>query len=339
MKRVAVVGHADADGHVIAEQVRRNLATVPNFDVSVVVDPLRTRDHHAWLKLDSLRDHVDGCDLVFFVDMMFAPASFAEEAGALVSFTKDRPSTLFFLIDHHPLPLRRLTQTSNLRALYRPDVLDCTFGHASFLMLVAALLESQPTRAHKLKRPVHIRLAKGIHRAAAIGGPLPGEKLMALLRNDRWSDLEELGNDDPSFHRLPRGRRPKDSPISDTLKRLDLLATELIRSRHPSRESPPNQARELMSYDFDQTTQPSPNFQLPDHAARENPKDLESIVLILELAAIRLTDDPEATFTTAELLAVARELGGDLLIEESDIKIVLGKAGFLKKVGNRLQMR
>jgi len=334
MKRVAVVGHADADGHVIAEQVRRNLAAVPSFDLSLVVDPARTRDHHAWLHLDSMSEEIDGCDMVFFVDMMFAPTSFAEEASALVTFAEQRPSTLFFLIDHHPLPLRRLTQTRNLRALYSPDVLDCTFGHVSFLMLVAALLESQPTRAHKLKRPAHILLAKGIHRAAAPGGPLPGEKLMALLRNDRWAELEELGRDDPSFHRLPRGRRPKGSPISDILQRLDLLATELLRDPQPT------EPREFMAYDFDTLTESPTGFEAIVHSPRQDPKDLESIVLVLELAALRLTPHPEATFTTAELLNCARELAGESFrIDESDIKIVLGKAGFLKRMGGRLQLK
>lgn len=205
-------------------------------------------------------------------------------------------------------------------------------------MLLAALLESQPSRAHKLKKPIDIVLARGLRRAAAPGGPLPGEKLMALLRHDRWTDLEDLGRDDPAFHRLHRGFRAKGSPISDTLQRLDRLATELLGS--PVQSQPPEQAREFMSYDFEGSPGTSVPVAMLDDAARSNPKDLEAIVLVLELAAIRLTDGPDSTFSVAELLAAAREIGGEQLkIEESDIKIVLGKAGFLKKAGNRLQMR
>src|SRR5665213_3473869 len=123
-KSVVVVGHADADGHLITEQVRRNLASVKNFDVSAVVDPVRTKDHRAWLALDLLSE-VDNADYVFFVDLMFAPASFTEEAKALVQFVNDRPEKQFFLIDHHPLPLRRLENAKNLHVAYRPEVFDC----------------------------------------------------------------------------------------------------------------------------------------------------------------------------------------------------------------------
>ncbi len=73
---VLVVGHADADGHIITEQVRRNLALIDTFDVKTVVDPLRTKDHKAWMKLETLTE-IDDSDIVFFVDMMFAPARIA----------------------------------------------------------------------------------------------------------------------------------------------------------------------------------------------------------------------------------------------------------------------
>ena len=75
MTRVLVVGHADADGHLITEQVRRNLNLIPGFEVTAVVDPERTKDHRAWNKLNSLRE-VEDADIVFFVDMMFAPMTF-----------------------------------------------------------------------------------------------------------------------------------------------------------------------------------------------------------------------------------------------------------------------
>ena len=50
--RALVIGHADADGYIIAEQTRRNLAEVKSFEVDVVVDPHRTKDHKTWLNLD-----------------------------------------------------------------------------------------------------------------------------------------------------------------------------------------------------------------------------------------------------------------------------------------------
>lgn len=94
-----------------------------------------------------------------------------------------------------------------------------------------------------------------------------------------------------------------------------------------------------MAYDFD-TSPASPTVvSVPDLGERKNPKDLEAIVLVLELAAIRLTDKPGSTFSAAELLAAAHDLAGTDTIEESDIKIVLGKAGFLRKSRNRFQLK
>jgi hypothetical protein len=93
--RVVVIGHADADGYIIAEQTRRNLAQVKSFDVDVVVDPRRTKDHKAWLNLDQLNE-IDRADYVFFVDLMFAPATYAAEARALTDFVRRQPKKSFF---------------------------------------------------------------------------------------------------------------------------------------------------------------------------------------------------------------------------------------------------
>ena len=103
-QRVVVIGHADADGYIIAEQTRRNLAQVKSFDVNVVVDPHRTKDHNTWLHLDQFNE-IDSADYVFFVDLMFAPNTYATEAQALTDFVQSKPQKKFFLVDHHPLPL------------------------------------------------------------------------------------------------------------------------------------------------------------------------------------------------------------------------------------------
>lgn len=337
MKRVLVVSHADGDGHLIAEQVRRNLTAVPAFEVATVVDPQRTQDHKTWTKLETIRE-IDSCEIVFFVDLMFAPASFGREADALVRFVGERPAKRFFVLDHHPLPLRRLEQAPNVRAVYRPDVMDCTFGTASPMMVIAALLEKQPTRARALKRPSDDLLAMGIKRAAAPGGPLAGPKLSALLQFDCWGELAELGRDDPSYHRLPRGRRPAGQPISEVMRRLERLAADLLESRKPPpvlRED--HLARSPMSYDYDVAEQaPAASPITPS-----SPRDLEAIVVLLELAAIYLTHGPDSTFAAEQLLAEARSIGGEEIpLEETDVQIVLGKAGFLRKVpGGRFQLK
>ena len=334
MKRqVLVVSHADADGHVIAEQVRRNLESVKSFDVTTVVDPRRTAGHKAWTHLDLLTE-IETSDIVFFVDLMFAPASFGAEADALVHFAKRHPQKRFFVLDHHPLPLRRLGAAPNLRAIYRQDVLDCTFGTSSPMMIIAALCESQPTRAKELKKPIDDDIAKGMKRAAAIGGPLSGPKLSALLRFGCWNELASLGREDASEHRLPRGRRPAGDQPSKKLSQLNKAATELLTSATTSRHHARGTA---MSYDFETATDRKPP-KVADYVPQKH--DLETVVILLQLAAIELTPTAGTEFTLEELLDTARSLSGDdVVIDETDVKIVLGKAGFLKKVGANFRLK
>lgn len=84
-----------------------------------------------------------------------------------------------------------------------------------------------------------------------------------------------------------------------------------------------------MPYDFDHATdRGSPAWSGPVlHGS-----DLEAIVMLLELAAIYLTPAPGTTFTLTELLAQAREIGGEaIVLAERDAKIVVDHAKFLKK--------
>jgi hypothetical protein len=333
VKQVLIMSHADADGHVIAEQVRRNLVMVPTFEVSTVVDTERTRDHRIWMNLERISE-IETSEIVFFVDLMFAPPSFVAEAEALVGFVLQRRTKEFFLLDHHPLPLKRLSHAYNLHSVYRPDVVDCTFGHASWLMVIAALLEKQPTRI--IANAEQKLLAKGVKRAAAIGGPLAGDKLLTLMRFERWGELLELGRDDAIFHRLPRGRRPTNDPLSDLMHQLDRLATDLLQFP-PGAGKPHLKRSAAISYDLDLVpsgVSPAPIITPSD------PRDLEAIMTLLELAAISLTEDPDSSFTMQQLLERARELGGsEVRVDENDIKIVLGKAGFLKKEGGRFRLK
>lgn len=339
MRNVLVVSHADADGHVIAEQVRRNLALVPTFHVSTIVDPERTKDHKTWTKLDAFPE-IETAELVFFVDLMFAPASFTAEAEALVEFVSKRPAKRFFVLDHHPVPFRLLERAPNLRALYQRDVVDCTFGIPSWMMCIAALLEKQHTRIGSLTTDTHKQLAEGIRRAAAPGGPLPGEKLLNLLRFECWDELVGLGLDDATNHRLPRGRRPRKWKASEPLRSLDELATKLVRSgKKPAPGRRKASTRRSMSYDLEIAREAISSKAVvaasaSKTAARRPARstDLEAIVMLLELAAISLTSSPGDTFTAEQLFDEARQLGGDeIVLDRSDVDIVLDKASFLKK--------
>jgi len=344
MHNVLIVGHADGDGHLISEQVRRNLSLIDSFDVKVVVDPSRTQGHKSWMNLDAFPE-VKQADYVFFVDLMFGPQSFVEEANSLVNFVGSYPAKRFFLIDHHPIPLNRLASADNLRVIYRPDVSECALGPRSGMMVVAALCERQFDEVAEVKTAAHDALAVGMRRAAAHGGPLAGEKLLALLKADQWDGLFQLGSDDQQFHYLPRGRRPAGQPQSDALRELDETATYLL--AHPgdnNRVSEHSQRRRTaMAYDVDVGQQ-----QLSYDAGRptllrnvpKSPKDLGVIVTLLELAALSLTTEPGAMFTLDELIREAREYaGGVIQLDERDIRIVLNKRSFLEKVGHEFRLR
>ena len=341
---VLVIGHADADGHLITEQVRRNLARIKYFDVKTIVDPDRTKDHRVWMSLDSITE-IEDADIVFFVDLMFAPNSFYEEAKALTHFVDTHSKTRFFLLDHHPLPLRLLSSASHLRVLYRPDVFDCAIGPRSGMMVVAALCERQNSKVADIKEDIHDILAIGMRRAAALGGDLPGNKLLALLRANCWSEIRQLGEDDRKFHRLPRGRRSVNQPRSETLLRLSEMADEILEQMGVGAEDPAlhNTRSEEMAYDVDVSRDHytiEKGRRKRDQGTPVQDRDLETIVTALEVAAISLTTTPDATFTPEDLIAEAHDMcGGTVELREEDVKIVLGKQRFLKKEKGRLSMR
>ena len=192
--------------------------------------------------------------------------------------------------------------------------------------------------AKNVKETLHIELAKGMKRAAALGGPLEGKKLSALLRADRWDALLELGRDDPELHRLPRGRRPKNAPQSKVMKSVEQDASDLLaqlprESKSKARiQMASDVARTELAYD---TGRP-----VLQRNASASAKDLGVIVTLLEVAALSLTTEEGKVFTVADLIREAREIGGDdAQFDENDIKIVLHKSGFVKKVAGGYQLR
>ncbi len=72
-----------------------------------------------------------------------------------------------------------------------------------------------------------------------------------------------------------------------------------------------------------------------------DPRDLEAIITLIELAALELTTAPGESFTREKLIETIREYAGDdIKIEEKDVDNVLGKGGPLKKVpGGRFVLR
>ena len=61
---------------------------------------------------------------------------------------------------------------------------------------------------------------------------------------------------------------------------------------------------------------------------------------LLEVAALSLTTEPGKIFTIDDLIHEAQEIGGqDIKFDKNDIKIVLHKAGFVKRVAGGYQLR
>lgn len=92
-----------------------------------------------------------------------------------------------------------------------------------------------------------------------------------------------------------------------------------------------------MAYDFANCSDRSPpNVEIVTARA----DDLETLVVLLELAAITLTKDCNSTFTAAAMIQAARDLGGDEIIpNEADLRNVIDHAAFLTKVGTLLKMK
>lgn len=75
-----------------------------------------------------------------------------------------------------------------------------------------------------------------------------------------------------------------------------------------------------MVYDFDDCENKEPPI-VTNHIA--DPKSFDCISIMLDLAAIWLTDKPGDTFTFEQLFNQAQELGGEeIVLDEEDVKLV-----------------
>ena len=332
---VMVVGHADGDGHLITEQTRRNLAAIPGFSVDVLVDPKRTQGHQIWTRLDQVPE-IEPAQIVFFVDLMFSPMGFVEQSQALVDYARFRPAKRFFVIDHHPLPNSRLSDAPNIRGIYRPDVFDCTFGPRSGMMVIAALCERQRDLVSGVVSSRHDELSMGVRRAAAPGGPLSGAPLLKILRNERWDILADLAAEDAASHRMVRGRRVANLPQSKAMAAAiaaanDPVQEDVNRLRHEDDDGKPGRAH--VPYDIGMERFTREDTQPPSLKNAPVPaKDLETLMTLLEVAALSLTTSPDATFALEDLVAEAAIIGGEgIYIDIRDVQIVLSKFGFIER--------
>ncbi len=224
-RNVLVVGHADADGHLAAEQSRTNLIRAGAAFCATIVDPKVTRNYRFWER--NLPCLEFGCaEIVIFVDIMLNPSGPERSLTALADRANDERDRTFFLIDHHEMGTLP-TLPENLQVHFSPTVFGCCYGRPSELMLIASICDrdEEPVR-HKLSKK-HRQLALGVTRAAADTNRLAGANLLALLQDRQWNLFESLANDTPEDHRRVRGVRPASYPASDALKKAREVAAQL----------------------------------------------------------------------------------------------------------------
>ena len=182
-------------------------------------------------------------------------------------------------------------------------------------------------------------LAIGVRRAAAPGGSLPGEKLLALLKADRWELILQLGEDEPEYHRLPRGRRPYSQLPSAILAALEREADALLAHQNTQGLPAPRiMRRSSMSYDAAVGEEDFPMTLDNGRSKRRQPEQeiLEAIITLLELAALSLTTAPGATFTIEQLIEEARDIvGNDISLRDVNIVLKKGKTAFLQHVAGK----
>jgi len=213
-RTVLIVGHADADGHLAAEQSRRNGLAAGAKTCDVFIHPTYTAGHRMWqTHLDKIP--LDGSDVVIFVDLMFRRDDIAGSVGALIDLVRSLPESTFMVIDHHPVGgLPALPE--NLSILLTPAVYTCCFGPPSHLMVVASICDNDEAPVAAMIDQTARQRALGMTRAAADRN-LVGAPLLRLLSGERWDLIERMAEEPAEIHRQVRGRRTAKQPASSAL--------------------------------------------------------------------------------------------------------------------------
>ena len=215
-----VFAHADADGHLAAEQTRDYLVD-RGITVTTLVSS-KTQNYRFWDKLPEF--DLSDYELVVFVDIAFRFRDPSESLARLLNVSDRQAHKQFIVIDHHPLVLPQ-NPRRNVLLLEVSDPYECCLGVPdSDLMQVAALCDGSPTTV--APTPLLRRRALGVKRAAADVGGVAGDGLLELIRERRWDFFEALADENHEMHRSARGIRRRSSQTSPLL--------EDARSRSPS---------------------------------------------------------------------------------------------------------
>jgi hypothetical protein len=214
--KAIIFGHSDGDGHLAAEQTRRNLEDDGCDVTSVIVHPMWTRNFRFWEQHFQEADFGDN-EHVFVVDIMLASPDVDATWAAVCSRVRKETDRRFYLIDHHKVSMPS-TLPRNLHVEIRDTVYECCYGTPSELMLIASICDrdEEPVAGKLTER--HRRLARGVTRASTERNVLSGQPLLYLLRNDHWSVFEQLADEPADFHRTFYGNRTSKQPLSPLLQ-------------------------------------------------------------------------------------------------------------------------
>lgn len=205
-------GHADADGHLAAEQSRDWLIQ-RGVDVTTVVSS-ETRNYRFWEKLSKF--DLSEYGMVVSVDIAFRFRAPEDSLARLLAVSDRHPQKEFVVIDHHPLA-HPINLPQNMLLIEVIDPYDCCLGVPNpELMQVAALCDGAPTAV--LPTPELKRRALGVKRAAADVRGVAGHILLELIRQRQWDFFEALSEEEQEMHRSVRGFRLSSNKISPLLE-------------------------------------------------------------------------------------------------------------------------
>ena len=212
LRSAILFAHADADGHLAAEQSRGWLVQ-RRLSVTTVVSS-ETRNYRFWEKLPDF--DLSDYGIIVVVDIAFRFRDPADSLARLLTVSDSQPQKHFIIIDHHPL-VRPKSERKNVQLIEVDDPYDCCLGMPDpELMSIAALCDGAPTSVNPT--PLLKKRALGVKRAAADKKGAAGHGLLELIKNRRWDFFEALAGEDIEMHRSARGIRRSSSVSSPLLE-------------------------------------------------------------------------------------------------------------------------
>ena len=211
-----IYSHADADGHLAAEQTRTNLIA-EGVEVRQVVIGRETKNYTFWERTFAGLD-LRQFRLVVVVDIAFSFREPLRSLESLLQTVRRHQLTQFIVIDHHPL-MGTTEIPANLRLIEVESAYECCLGVPSDdFMVVAAICDGDGKVVRSRISNIFVKRALGIRRAAADVEGMVGTRLSSLLRSRKWEFFESLAEEPAEFHRNARGRRTSKSLISPLLE-------------------------------------------------------------------------------------------------------------------------